>query len=103
MYVYQPNANKDNYCILEGADQVTQKFNAPRAGNDILYPESFLTIVTAQMPKEIADKNKEIRNPAPADPDDDGNAEEASQCSKAASSLGWIICPVIQGDRKSVV
>jgi hypothetical protein len=97
MYVYQPNANKDNYCILEGADQVTQKFNAPRAGNDILYPESFLTIVTAQMPKEIADKNKEIRNPAPADPDDDGNAEEASQCSKAASSLGWIICPVIQG------
>ena len=96
MYVYQPNANKDNYCILEGADQVTQKFNAPRAGNDILYPESFLTIVTAQMPKEIADKNKEIRNPAPADPDDDGNAEEASQCSTAGGSLGWIICPVVE-------
>lgn len=94
MYVYQPNTSKDKYCLLEGADKVTQKFNAPRAGNDILYPESFLTIVTSLMPKAIADKNQEIRHPAP-DPDDASGEDDDGVCWEATAPLGWVICPVL--------
>jgi len=100
IYVYQPNLSKDNYCILEGADKVSKKFNAPRASMDLLYPESFLTVVTALMPKEIADKNKEIRQPAaPTNDQNDegeGSEEQASPCSQAGGALGWIICPTVQ-------
>lgn len=95
IYVYRPDLSKNEYCILEGADKVTKKFNAPRNGMDLLYPESFLTIVTALMPQEIADKNKEIRHPVQEEPDS-GTEEQESPCSKAGQSLGWIICPVVQ-------
>ncbi len=95
IYVYRPDLSKNEYCILEDADKVTKKFNAPRNGMDLLYPESFLTIVTALMPQEIADKNKEIRHPVQEEPDSSDN-EQGSQCSTAGGSLSWIICPIVE-------
>lgn len=97
LYVYQKDRTKDNYCVLEGADQITQKFNVPRTTHDLLYEDSFLQIVTSMMPQAIADKNYEIRHPEESqttDPTDDSN--DAINCYESAGALGYIICPVIQ-------
>lgn len=98
---YAYRKDKTTWCPLYGVENGNvPKLNGIASGNTKLTPMDFKDIVNEMMKTKYdtyaaAEGTNNIGSADPGD-DDGGEGEDASPCSKAGQSLGWIICPVVQ-------
>lgn len=98
---YAYRKDKATWCPLYGVeDGNVPKLNGIDSSNTKLKEMSFKDIVNEMMKSKYdtyaaAEGSNNIGSADPGD-EDENETEDASPCSQAGQSLGWIICPVVQ-------